>query len=92
MIIFHCFAELPARDQKSRDGWVNRANYDTEEVLAQAARGERNFSTDCRRVLQSLSGLKYDPKMGSDHRAALEDFAAAIDTLLLKNPPTNLKK
>lgn len=67
MIIFHCFAELPARDPKSRDGWVNRANYDTEEVLAQAARGERNFSTDCRRVLQSLSGLKYDPKTGIAH-------------------------
>ena len=39
MIIFHCFAELPARDPKSRDGWVNRANYDTEEVLAQAEIG-----------------------------------------------------
>lgn len=57
MILFRCFPEIPVYDPQSDNAWVNRARYDTDEVLAQAVRGERPFTQYCCRVVEDLTHL-----------------------------------
>lgn len=64
MINFRCFAELPELNPASPNGWENRAQYDTNSVLAMAERGELTFTENCQQVLKELEGMKFDPAYG----------------------------
>ena len=70
MILFRCFPEIPVYDPQSDNAWVNRARYDTDEVLAQAVRGERPFTQYCCRVVEDLTHLKYYRKEGCFRNAS----------------------
>ena len=64
MIHLRCFAELPALNPETGNGWEDRAQYETDAVLALAARGELDFTENCRYVLQELAGMEFDPATG----------------------------
>lgn len=84
MIAFHCFAELPQLDPESGNGWTDRAQYETDAVLALAVRGKLPFDSNCRYVLKELAGLVFDEASG----CAIEPGSTAQRELCSLDPDT----
>lgn len=84
MLHFRCFTELPELNPESQNGWEDRAQYETDAVLALAGRGELDFSENCRRVLEELAGMVFDPfahcakRLGEAHGCPLCDLRTDV--------------
>lgn len=65
MVIFRCYAELPAFDPMSDDPWVNRALYSAAGAVEQLRTGKLPFTDNCRRVLKELGDADYDAELHS---------------------------